>query len=1846
MSYPNGDRHHNKYSYYLNPILLGKKNNEDDYFEDTSIAPVYNIYSGGIALGSAATVSEHAEDGIAVGVGAKTDGQMGTSVGFFTQAIGRHSSAYGFQSVAYGNQSIAMGERPISIGSSSMAIGAYSVANPAYYYGYLKKTKNGNGLENVDNPLAKTSVENQEIYVVDKGETLTCTEGEYKTKNGNDCLKSTPALAIGAEAKALNVNALAIGTQAEATGVRSVAIHGNATEERAVAVGFFSEANAHNAVALGARASVGGESSIAVGEKTIVEKANSTAVGQLNVVRGERSGSFGYSGNTKENFKTYEDSEFDDKNYADRDYSKFNYGVFADDAYAFGNKNKIDKTANKTFVLGNNITATNENNVILGNESEDKKFKEVDGAKNGTFVTVGPLKYNGFAGTPKGVVSVGKKGAERQLVNVAPGEISSTSTDAINGSQLYAATNALLDQFPVVYTNKNGDKVFKKPDGKFTTEDGTEVPSDDVIASMNDGDKKADSPKTLANVKGNLPDTYNIDNKYNPGNKGITKEYKLPENLNVNNAATVGDILNSGWNLKNNGQASDFVKPYDSVDFTNGTATTAVVEPSKDGNATTIKYNVNVDDKTITAEEVTDPKTKQKITQLTAKTITLADANKDGKIDEPTTEKKALVTAENITKAINASGFKLKTSATSEGSKDESSTPANGDGELINPGDSVEMIAGKNLTVKQENGKVTYATKDKVDFDEITLSNEDKNKVKLVNGAPVATEANVNPDENKPTASLNITSADNKPTQLTGVGSVLNTTSVTTNSGKQGEIAGQPGTDKLLNLGTKEQPLEDKVLNSAATVRDLTHLGWELHASGNGYVDTVKNANKVDFKGQDGISVTGVTNKDGVREIIIALEKGEVVKPNEFVVTKEDGSTVIAIKVGDNYYAKTDIDLTTGKPKANSTALTPKEGTTPENKGTGFVTGNQVATAIQESGFTVGKLSDIAGISFDNQDEKINPNDNLKFADGKGTAVNLGTVKTVDPNGEVVTTTVVKVDIDTAKLENNPDGSVKEMVADVEKLNQAIDEAKKAVDAAQKAKETADAGEDQRAKEKATQVLAEAQTKLTAAQQAADKAGLNKIATAQNVADAINGSGWTASGSETAGSTGKFIDNTPEKGDKMVNPGDTLTLSAGNNIEITQNGLVYSIATQDDVDFNTVTIGKKNVVYKDADGKELVKVGDKFYDKAEVSGKSAEEIAKLTEKNVDNTKSVAPVQLAQDNGITTTITTVAKGADGKPTLDANGKPTETVTTTAAPSALSVKDALGKESQINGIASAVGTKEIVTAPQGKTGEPGSSVLVDLTPPSAEEDKVKWKSSAATVGDIANMGWVISAEDSYKDTVKNANEVKFLGTGLATVSGKTDEAGVRTITVNVDAQRAVESAQLPVVYTNRDGDKLVKVADKFYKAGDVTNGIPNQGVTPVNSGDVIAAMNNGDNNTTTPMALSNVQSHLTPTTSTTQLIDKVGAVSTVEAPTTSQTAPTVAEAAKMNNKAATVGDVLNAGWNLQVNGEAKDFVKPYDTVNFGDGIGTKAKVESDGTTSTIKVNIDAGSLEANADGSVRGAAPTPKLAENLAKAEEALVAVEALGDNAPKNVLEAAKAAVYDAEKAIKQANANKVATVSNVVEAVNNSGWTATVGKTGTGEVVDKGSDKLVNPGDTVSIIAGDNMKITKDGLNYTVETKKEVTFDRVTANVVNVGPVSLSGSTAANPDGSRTNELSVGKPGEETRITNVAKGVKPTDAVNVGQLKDEIGGINNRINKATKEHRSGIAGAAAIAGLPEIHLSGKSMLAAAASTYKGENAIAIGYSRLSDNSKIKLKITGSATSQGDVIGTVGVGYAW
>ncbi|MBS6726165.1 MAG: YadA-like family protein [Haemophilus parainfluenzae] len=112
------------------------------------------------------------------------------------------------------------------------------------------------------------------------------------------------------------------------------------------------------------------------------------------------------------------------------------------------------------------------------------------------------------------------------------------------------------------------------------------------------------------------------------------------------------------------------------------------------------------------------------------------------------------------------------------------------------------------------------------------------------------------------------------------------------------------------------------------------------------------------------------------------------------------------------------------------------------------------------------------------------------------------------------------------------------------------------------------------------------------------------------------------------------------------------------------------------------------------------------------------------------------------------------------------------------------------------------------------------------------------------------------------------------------------------------------------------------------------------------------------------------------------------------------------------------------------------------------------------------------------------------------------------------------------------------------------------------------------------------------------------------------------------------------------QIHNVKAGTKDTDAVNVSQLKQSIGDVHKRINKVGKEARGGIAGANAAAGLPQVYIPGKSMVAASAGTFKGESAVAVGYSRSSDNGKVIFKLQGNANTQGDVGGSVGVGYQW
>ncbi|WP_143538933.1 YadA family autotransporter adhesin [Rodentibacter ratti] len=182
-----------------------------------------------------------------------------------------------------------------------------------------------------------------------------------------------------------------------------------------------------------------------------------------------------------------------------------------------------------------------------------------------------------------------------------------------------------------------------------------------------------------------------------------------------------------------------------------------------------------------------------------------------------------------------------------------------------------------------------------------------------------------------------------------------------------------------------------------------------------------------------------------------------------------------------------------------------------------------------------------------------------------------------------------------------------------------------------------------------------------------------------------------------------------------------------------------------------------------------------------------------------------------------------------------------------------------------------------------------------------------------------------------------------------------------------------------------------------------------------------------------------------------------------------------------------------------------------------------------------------------------------------------------------------------------------------------------------GEGVDKAASKSFKSASGNINVKADGqgsleVQLAKDlkGINSISNGKSSVTLNENGGTTIKGGDVNVDGN----------------------KITNVKAGTEPTDAVNVSQLRNNITNVNNRINKVSKEARGGIAGANAAAGLPQVYLPGKSMVAASAGTFKGENAFAVGYSRASDNGKLILKLQGNANSQGDVGGSVGVGYQW
>lgn len=473
---------------------------------------------------------------------------------------------------------------------------------------------------------------------------------------------------------------------------------------------------------------------------------------------------------------------------------------------------------------------------------------------------------------------------------------------------------------------------------------------------------------------------------------------------------------------------------------------------------------------------------------------------------------------------------------------------------------------------------------------------------------------------------------------------------------------------------------------------------------------------------------------------------------------------------------------------------------------------------------------------------------------------------------------------------------------------------------------------------------------------------------------------------------------------------------------------------------------------------------------------------------------------------------------------------------------------------------------------------------------------------------------------------------------------------------------------------------------------------------------------------------------------------------------------------------VEEVANKGWNLTANGADSSNVKPGDTVDLNN-TDKNIDITKDGHNVTfnlakdIKVDsVTAGDTVMNNDG--------VKVGDNVALNKDGLkagdVSVTTDGINAgDKKVTNVQDGDVTSTSK--DAVNGSQLYAVKELA----GKGWNATATKKegSTGEV--SGTEVAnVAPGATVNYIAGDNIKLEQNGINFTISTTKDLKAENVTAKTVNTTTINLgegdnstpitvvSGKdkdkdkdkyAAPNLDGKTPKRM---KFGDETvatlsdglkfganvgdvygaklnsqinvkgadsntnwsefdggdnvmtnidksgnvrvgikknlkvesvtankftagdtvidgngvtikngpsmtkngidagnkQITNVAPGriaADSTDAVNGSQLHEvkadmnnKINHLNGQVNKLGKRVNAGTASALAASQLPQAYIPGKSMVSVAAGNYQGQNAVALGMSRISDNGKIIIRLAGTSDTQGKMGVAVGAGYHW
>lgn len=1489
---------------------------------------------------------------------------------------------------------------------------------------------------------------------------------------------------------------------------------------------------------------------------------------------------------------------------------------------ALGSLAAAQKT--NAVAVGTGANATFANSVAIGGGSATDKA----GVAYTTRTILGTTyTWAGGADTIAGdVVSIGKKGYERQLINLSPGDISANSTDAINGSQLYAAMAEIekIRYFSVNSTvegnkNNNGatavNSIAIGPDAKSSAVNGVSLGNN---ATSNFSNSTAIGFATHANG-GNAT-------AVGTNAKAVTNSTALGSNTDAKDfAVAIGHTASSAYAGVAAGTGANVADLYGIAVGNNANASAQASIAIGKGAMGTAADAVAIGSSANATVQNSVALGKDSVAggNVFGGTAHEAAFKNDNGVSENKQFKAGLANNSLGAVSVGKEGFERQIQNVGAGRVTADSTDA------INGSQLYTVLTYSGFNVQQNgtsksrinnNGFVNFkdgnlTTVNVTDADNGTIVKFDVNTTNITTDATTGNATAANPN-NIATAG-DVTSAINKvrnmPITFTG-----NSGSAVKKLGESLGIVGD-GTDITstadasnvtftLNKSTAVTAGDNKAVTSGAV--DTAIKAINLTTAGNTGAGAVNLATQsLNITGSNGLTTVA---KDNGIEVKIDDETRQKID-REVSASVSNGSAAVSVTANGTTKNADGVDVTDyAVDLSQATKDDIQKGvdanTTVNTKGLTF-TGDTKESDVKKLGDKVAITGD------DNITTEANPNgvqvklnkdlkvDSVKAGDttinNDGLTVNGGpsvTKSGINAGDKKITGVAAGTD-DTDAVNVSQLKEVKEIANKGWNLSVNTGENKSNI--------APDATVDLRSANDNIQITKDG----------------NNVTFKLN--DTINVTNVNATGNVTAGDT--TINN------------DGLTITGGPSV--TKSGIDAAGNKISNVADGNVAPDSKEAV----NGSQLYSLGDTINKKIDgmgfnltTNGTETPALSNADKRITSNEtfainqgKNIKVTQIANGYEIATSdnMTLGEKSEDGKPGTDGS---------------LDVKGKDGSAVSINGKDGSIGLA-------GKDGANPLTIKTAKGPAGVDGDDATEKPRLEVNGEsVATLNDGLKFTGNNESTVnkhKLNTLVKIKGEGVDEKALKDFKSAAGNINVKADGADTLEvqlakdlkglnSAEFKDAEGNvtkiTPAGVAVNKADNFNEDGSVKD--PSKTVSISNTG-----VNAGGNKVTN-VADGDVNADSKDAINGSQLYNAVATTDLTPNSTGKIDAPV--DGAKLVNATTVANAINNSGWNVTVNkdggeaeGETVQKVSPGNTVTYI--AGQNIKIKQDGMNFTISTTKD---LKAGTVNATTVNTTTINLGE---------------GDNSTPITVVSGKDAAPNLDG--KTPNRMKfgdetIATLSDGLKFGANVG--DVYGAKLNSQINVKGADSNTNWSE---FDGGDNVmtNIDKSG-NVRVGIKKNLKVESVTANKFTAGDtvIDSNGVTIKNGPSMTKNGIDAGN----KQITNVAPGriaADSTDAVNGSQLHEvkadmnnKINHLNGQVNKLGKRVNAGTASALAASQLPQAYIPGKSMVSVAAGNYQGQNAVALGMSRISDNGKIIIRLAGTSDTQGKVGVAVGAGYHW